>query len=70
MKPFIDFFSLKILMNYLFITFLFIVLILVSAIVRLILLWALVRLSQMAGSDLSINIYKHTSELFYTCIQK
>ena len=42
------------------ITFLFIVLILVSAIVRLILLWALVRLSQMAGSDLSINIYKHT----------
>ena len=61
MKPFIDFFQFK---NpdelSLPITFLFIVLILVSAIVRLILLWALVRLSQMAGSDLSINIYKHT----------
>ena len=58
MKPFIDFFQFKNADELsLPITFLFIVLILVSAIVRLILLWALVRLSQMAGSDLSINIY-------------
>ncbi len=61
MRPFIDFFDFK---NpdelTLPITILFILLILISAVVRLILLWALVRLSQMAGSDLSINIYKHT----------
>ncbi len=61
MRPFIDFFDFK---NpdelTLPITIIFILLILISAVVRLILLWALVRLSQMAGSDLSINIYKHT----------
>ena len=61
MRPFIDLLDFK---NpnelSLPITVLFILLILISAVVRLILLWALVRLSQMAGSDLSINIYKHT----------
>ena len=42
------------------ITIIFVSLILISAIFRLVLLWALVRLSQMAGADLSINIYLHT----------
>ena len=61
MKPFINFFEFKNPDELSFpITLIFILLILISAIVRLILLWALVRLSQMAGSDLSINIYKHT----------
>ena len=42
------------------ITVLFVCLVLLSAIIRLILLWTLTRLSQLAGADLSINIYRHT----------
>ena len=42
------------------ITLVFIFLIFFSAIIRLTLLWALVKLSQLAGADLSIDIYKHT----------
>lgn len=41
-------------------TVLFVGLVLLSAIIRLILLWTLTRLSQLAGADLSINIYRHT----------
>ena len=41
-------------------TVLFVSLVLLSAIIRLILLWTLTRLSQLAGADLSINIYRHT----------
>ena len=41
-------------------TVLFVCLVLLSAIIRLILLWTLTRLSQLAGADLSINIYRHT----------
>lgn len=41
-------------------TGLFVSLVLLSAIIRLILLWTLTRLSQLAGADLSINIYRHT----------
>ena len=61
LRPFIDFFQFENPSELaLPITLIFIGLILLSAIVRLILLWALVRLSQMAGADLSIDIYKHT----------
>ena len=42
------------------ITLIFIGLIITSAVVRLILLWVLTRLSFQAGADLSINIYRHT----------
>ena len=42
------------------ITIVFVVLILLSAIVRCILLYAMVRLSFSTGADLSINIYRHT----------
>lgn len=41
-------------------TVLFVCLVFLSAIIRLILLWTLTRLSQLAGADLSINIYRHT----------
>ena len=61
LRPFIDFFQFENPSELaLPITLIFVALIMLSAIVRLILLWALVRLSQMAGSDLSIDIYKHT----------
>lgn len=42
------------------ITLIFILLIIFSALVRFIFLWAITRLSQQAGADLSINIYRHT----------
>ena len=42
------------------ITIIFILLAIFSAVVRFIFLWALVRVSQHAGADLSINIYRHT----------
>ena len=42
------------------ITLVFISLTILSALVRFIFLWALTRLSQQAGADLSINIYRHT----------
>jgi ATP-binding cassette subfamily B protein len=42
------------------ITLVFILLTIFSALVRFIFLWALTRLSQQAGADLSINIYRHT----------
>ena len=42
------------------ITIIFIMLTIFSAIVRFIFLYALIRLSQQAGADLSINIYRHT----------
>lgn len=42
------------------ITIVFIVLILLSAIVRIVQLYAMVRLSFSTGADLSINIYRHT----------
>lgn len=42
------------------ITLIFIGLIVASATIRLILLWALTRLSFQAGADLSINIYRNT----------
>ena len=41
-------------------TIAFVILIVLSALVRLILLWALNRLSFSAGADLSIKIYSHT----------
>ena len=41
-------------------TVFFVSLIIISAIIRLILLWTLTVLSQLAGADLSINIYRHT----------
>ena len=41
-------------------TVFFVGLIIISAIIRLILLWTLTVLSQLAGADLSINIYRHT----------
>lgn len=42
------------------ITLVFILLTIFSALVRFIFLWAITRLSQQAGADLSINIYRHT----------
>mgnify|MGYP006250015405 FL=1 len=42
------------------ITLIFVSLIILSALVRLTLLWTLTRLSQMAGAELSINIYRNT----------
>lgn len=42
------------------ITLVFILLTILSAVVRFLHLWAMTRLSQQAGSDLSINIYRHT----------
>ena len=42
------------------ITLIFILLTIFSALVRFMFLWALTRLSQQAGADLSINIYRHT----------
>jgi len=42
------------------ITLIFILLTIFSALVRFIFLWALTRLSQQTGADLSINIYRHT----------
>ncbi len=42
------------------ITIIFILLTIFSAVVRFIFLYALIRLSQQAGADLSINIYRHT----------
>ena len=42
------------------ITLVFILLTMFSALVRFIFLWALTRLSQQAGADLSINIYRNT----------
>ena len=42
------------------ITLVFILLTILSALIRFIFLWALTRLSQQAGADLSINIYRHT----------
>ena len=42
------------------ITLIFILLTILSALVRFMFLWALTRLSQQAGADLSINIYRHT----------
>ena len=41
-------------------TVFFVGLIILSAIIRLVLLWTLTVLSQLAGADLSINIYRHT----------
>jgi len=61
LRPFIQFFGINEASQLaLPITLTFIALILLSAIVRLVLLWTLVRLSQMAGADLSIDIYRHT----------
>ena len=61
LRPFIQFFRINDASQLaLPITLTFIALILLSAIVRLVLLWTLVRLSQMAGADLSIDIYRHT----------
>lgn len=42
------------------ITIVFIAVIIVSALFRLVLLYALTRLSELAGADLSIDIYRHT----------
>ena len=42
------------------ITILFVSLIVISAIIRLLLLWALTKLSNLAGAELSISIYRHT----------
>jgi len=61
LRPFIQFFEISEASQLaLPITLVFIALIILSAIVRLVLLWTLVRLSQMAGADLSIDIYRHT----------
>lgn len=61
MQPFINFFQIAEPSELaLPITLIFILLTIFSALVRFIFLWALVRLSQQAGADLSINIYRHT----------
>ena len=61
LQPFIQFFEISEASQLaLPITIVFIVLILLSAIVRLVLLYAMVRLSYSTGADLSINIYRHT----------
>ena len=61
LQPFIKFFDITEASQLaLPITILFVCLVLLSAIIRLILLWTLTRLSQLAGADLSINIYRHT----------
>lgn len=61
MQPFINFFQIAQPSELaLPITLIFIFLTIFSALVRFIFLWALVRLSQQAGADLSINIYRHT----------
>ncbi|MDB3950458.1 ABC transporter ATP-binding protein/permease [Gammaproteobacteria bacterium] len=61
MQPFIGFFQIT-QPNELAlpITLVFILLTMFSALVRFIFLWALTRLSQQAGADLSINIYRNT----------
>ena len=60
MQPFINFFQIAQPSELaLPITLIFILLTIFSALVSYI-LWALVRLSQQAGADLSINIYRHT----------
>ena len=61
LQPFIKFFDITEASQLaLPITIFFVCLVLLSAIIRLILLWTLTRLSQLAGADLSINIYRHT----------
>ena len=42
------------------ITAIFVILVLFSALIRVILLWAMTRLSFTTGADLSIHIYRHT----------
>ena len=41
-------------------TVIFVVLILFAALIRVILLWAMIRISFTTGADLSINMYRHT----------
>jgi ABC-type multidrug transport system fused ATPase/permease subunit len=61
MQPFIGFFQITQPNELAFpITLVFIFLTMFSALVRFIFLWALTRLSQQAGADLSINIYRNT----------
>jgi ATP-binding cassette, subfamily B, bacterial PglK len=61
LQPFIEFFEISEASQLaLPLTTTFITLIVLSAIVRVILLWALTRLSFTAGADLSINIFRHT----------
>ena len=61
LQPFIEFFEIgEASQLALPLTTTFIALIVLSAIVRVILLWSLTRLSFTAGADLSINIYRHT----------
>jgi len=61
MQPFISFFQITQPSELaLPITLIFIMLTIFSALVRFMFLWALTRLSQQAGADLSINIYRHT----------
>tara|TARA_B100000459_G_C8593623_1_gene208851 strand:+ start:686 stop:2461 length:1776 start_codon:yes stop_codon:yes gene_type:complete len=61
MQPFIGFFQITQPSELaLPITLIFIMLTIFSALVRFMFLWALTRLSQQAGADLSINIYRHT----------
>ena len=61
LQPFIQFFEISEASQLAMpITILFIALIILSAIVRLILLYAITRLSFSTGGELSINIYRHT----------
>tara|TARA_B100000575_G_C23130364_1_gene655619 strand:- start:209 stop:1972 length:1764 start_codon:yes stop_codon:yes gene_type:complete len=60
-KPFIEFFDIgtpdDLVMP---LTIIFVILILLAALIRVILLWAMIRISFTTGADLSINMYRHT----------
>tara|TARA_B100001029_G_scaffold85076_2_gene69849 strand:- start:1650 stop:3425 length:1776 start_codon:yes stop_codon:yes gene_type:complete len=61
LQPFIKFFEISESSQLaLPITIVFIAVIIISALFRLILLYALTKLSELAGADLSIDIYRHT----------
>lgn len=61
LQPLIKFFGLKEADDLVFpITAIFVILVLFSALIRVILLWAMTRLSFTTGADLSIHIYRHT----------
>tara|TARA_B100000787_G_scaffold57878_1_gene42167 strand:+ start:2973 stop:4748 length:1776 start_codon:yes stop_codon:yes gene_type:complete len=61
LQPFVKFFGISEASQLaLPLTAVFVVLIVVSALVRIILLWAMTRLSYTTGADLSINMYRHT----------
>ena len=60
-QPFVEFFDIDTADDLVLpLTIIFVILILFAALVRVILLWAMIRISFTTGADLSINMYRHT----------